>query len=65
MRTRDEIEKTAHALGDERWEIWMECGVHHGSTLPLTESGEHACPNCCTIWTAEGAIQNARTRSTK
>ena len=66
MPTRDEIEKTARVLGDEeRWEIWMQCGVHHWQTLPQTVSGEHYCPNCCTIWTVDGAIKNVPTQPTK
>src|ERR1700681_1137781 len=55
MRTHDEGEKTARVLGDERWDISMQCGVHNWQALPRTESGEHYCPNCCTIWTADGA----------
>jgi hypothetical protein len=48
----------ARSRGDERWDIWMQCGVHKWQTLPRAESGEHYCPNCCTIWTADGAIKN-------
>ena len=62
MRTRDEIERTAHMLGDERWQIWMECGVHNWQALPRIESGEPYWPNCCTIWTADGAIQKVPTK---
>ena len=59
MPTRHEIERAAQVLSDEeRWDIWMLCGVHNWQTLPRTESGEHYCPNCCTIWTADGAIKN-------
>ena len=66
MTTRQEIEKAAHPLSDEeRWDIWMQCGVHNWETLPRTESGEHYCPNCFTIWTAEGAIKNVPTQPTK
>ncbi len=65
MPTRDEIENAAHVLSDEeRWDIWMQCGVHTWQSLPLTESGEHYCPNCCTIWTADGAIKNVPTQPT-
>ena len=65
MRTRHEIEQTAHLLSDEeRWDIWMHCGVHNWQTLPTTDSGEHYCPNCCTIWTADGAIKNVPTQPT-
>jgi hypothetical protein len=55
MTTRLEIESIG---GDDRWGAWMKCGVHSWQTLPRTESGEHYCPHCCTLWTAEGAIQN-------
>ncbi len=65
MPTRQEIEKTAHALSDqERWDIWMQCGIHNWKALPRTITGEHYCPNCCTIWTAEGAIKNMPTQPT-
>ena len=70
MRTRDEIENTARMLGDERWQLWMECGVHNWQALPRIESadwiesGEHYCPNCCTIWTADGSIQDVPTKPT-
>ena len=30
--------------------------------LPRTDSGEHYCPNCCTLWTADGAIKNVPTQ---
>jgi hypothetical protein len=63
MPTRHELEKAARALSDEeRWDIWMHCGVHNWQTLPVTESGEHYCPNCRTIWTADGAIKNVPTQ---
>ncbi len=40
MLTRHEIEEAAHVLSDEeRWDIWMQCGVHHWQALPRTESG--------------------------
>jgi hypothetical protein len=59
MKTRDEVEQAAFDLGEERWAIWIDCGVHDLNTLPLTASGEHYCPDCFTIWTADGTIQNA------
>jgi hypothetical protein len=63
MPTRHEIEKVASALSDqERWDIWMHCGVHNWQSLPCTASGEHYCPNCCTMWTADGAIKNVPTQ---
>jgi hypothetical protein len=58
MATRLEIENESHVLGDDRWRAWMKCGVHNWQTLPQTDSGEHYCPDCCTLWTADGAIQN-------
>jgi hypothetical protein len=58
MTTRLEIEKASHVLGDDRWGAWMKCGVHKWQALPQTDSGEHYCPNCCTIWTPDGAIHN-------
>ena len=54
MSTRFEVEKAAHVLGDDRWNVWMKCGVHNWQALPRTDSGEHYCENCCTIWTADG-----------
>jgi hypothetical protein len=63
MRTRHEIEKTARVLSEkERWDIWTQCGVHTWQALPRIDSGEHHCPNCCTIGTADGAIQNVPTK---
>jgi hypothetical protein len=58
VRTRNEVEKASHVIGDDRWNVWMKCGVHNWQALPQTDSGEHYCPNCCTIWTTDGAIQN-------
>jgi hypothetical protein len=63
MTTRDEIEKAARVLGDDkRWDIWMRCGVHNWQALPTTEAGERYCPNCCAIWTPDGAIKNVPTQ---
>jgi hypothetical protein len=56
--TRDEVEQAGRALGDARWNIWMQCGLHNWRALPRTDSDEHYCPNCYTIWTADGAIHN-------
>jgi hypothetical protein len=60
--TRSEVERLAKQQftdDTERWKIWMNCGVHNCRSLPLTtDSGEHYCPNCCTIWSPDGAIQN-------
>ena len=58
LKTPDEVEKAAHVLGDDRWNVWMKCFVHTWQALPQTDSGEHYWPNCCTMWTADGAIQN-------
>ena len=58
MRTFHEVETAARALGDTRWDKWTKCGVHNWQTLPQTESGEHYCPNCCTIRTHAGTILN-------
>ena len=56
MQTRSEVEKAAHLLGEERWKVWMNCGVHDWRRLPETDSGEHYCPKCWTLWTSDGAI---------
>ena len=56
MKTRSEVEKAAHLLGDERWKIWVNCGIHDWRALPETDSGEHYCPKCWTLWTSDGAI---------
>ena len=50
MTTRNEVEQAGH--------VWMKCGVHNWQALPQTDSGEHYCPNCDTIWTPDGAIHN-------
>jgi hypothetical protein len=62
MRTRYEVEKAAQVLGDDRWKVWMNCGVHNWQALPQTDSGEHFCENCCALWTQDGAIQNVPER---
>jgi hypothetical protein len=63
MRTRHEIETAANSMSaEERWRMFLLCGVHNWQTLPTTETGEHYCPNCCTIWTADGAIKNVPTQ---
>jgi hypothetical protein len=64
MRIRTEIERTASGLADERWQLWMACGVHPWQTLPRTDTGDYYCPNCCTIWTPDGAIRNIPERPT-
>jgi len=56
MKTRSEVEKAAHLLDEERWKVWMNCGVHDWRALPETDSGEHYCPTCWTLWTSDGAI---------
>jgi hypothetical protein len=58
MKTRAEVEKAAHSLGDRRWNVWVNCGVHDWRALPETDSGERYCPNCWTLWTSDGAILN-------
>jgi hypothetical protein len=64
MKTRQDIEQAAQLLGDDRWSVWMKCGVHLWQALPWTQSGERYCPNCFTIWTPNGAIQNAPMKPT-
>ncbi len=56
--TIDEVKKAADALGADRWMIWMKCGLHDWGALPQTDSGEHYCPQCYTLWTADGAIKS-------
>ena len=59
MRTRYEVEKAAHQFStQERWSQWLRCGVHNWRALPKTDSGEHYCTECCTLWTPEGAVIN-------
>jgi hypothetical protein len=58
MTSRLDVEKASHVLGDARWDVWMKCGAHQWQALPQTDSGEHYCPQCYTLWTADGAIQN-------
>jgi hypothetical protein len=65
MPTRQQIENTASGLStEERWRTFLLCGVHSWQALPTTETGEHYCPNCCTLWTPEGAIKNVPTQPT-
>src|SRR5439155_12312313 len=56
MKTRQEVEKAAHLLGDERWKVWMNCGVHDWRTLPETDSGEHYCEKCWTCGLRTGGV---------
>lgn len=49
MRTRCEAEKAAHVLGDDRWNVWMKCGLQKRRALRRTDSSEHYCENCCAI----------------
>jgi hypothetical protein len=59
MRTREEVEKAAQSFQrDERWLKWTVCGQHPVDSLPVTESGERYCENCCTLWTAAGEMLN-------
>ncbi len=63
MATLQEIEKAARMMNDgERWAIWNGCGAHRWTTLRQVVSGERYCPDCCTIWTPDGAIDNAPVR---
>ena len=56
---RADIEKLAQTLsGNERWERLRKCGVHDWQSLPMTDSGEHYCPSCCTLWDSRGQILN-------
>ena len=58
--TRNEVEKAAqglHSSGD-RWRVWQLCGPHNLAILPKTESGEHYCSSCCTLFSPEGATLN-------
>ncbi len=63
--TLDEVKKAADVLGDDRWKIWMKCDVHNWKALPQTDSGEHYCSQCCTLWTPDGAILNIPERPAK
>ena len=57
--TREEIEKLAKQFsGNERYEQWMRCGRHDWRELPLTDSGEHYCSNCCGLWNSKGEMLN-------
>jgi hypothetical protein len=61
MTTRVEVQQASDRLGDVRWSAWMQCGLHNWQALPQTDSGEHYCPNCYTIWSPDGAIHNVPT----
>jgi hypothetical protein len=39
MRSCDDVEKAAQILGDDRWNVWMKCGIHNWHLLPQTASG--------------------------
>ena len=56
--TIDEVKTAADVLGGDRWKIWMKCGLHYWQALPQTDSDEYYCPQCYTLWTADGAIKN-------
>ena len=56
--TIDEVKTAADVLGGDRWKIWMKCGLHDWQALPQTDSDEYYCPQCYTLWTADGAIKN-------
>lgn len=57
--TRQEIEKLAKQFPDgERYEHWLRCPVHDLDALPLTDSGERYCPNCCTLWNSRREMLN-------
>jgi hypothetical protein len=57
--THDEIEQVAQSFHGDRWEYWTSCGSHDWRALPVTESGEHYCIICCTLWDSKGTILNA------
>jgi hypothetical protein len=56
---RAEIESIAQAFSaEERWEKLRTCGAHDWQTLPMTDSREHYCPNCWSLWDSSGQILN-------
>lgn len=59
MMTRAKVEELASNFTGNRWKTWRRCGTHLWHRLPLTESGEHFCPVCFTIWNAKGETLNA------
>ena len=63
MRTRSQIEKAARRLGDDRSAAWLRCFVHHWRDLPVTESGEHYCEKCFTMWTPKDGVLNSPPKS--
>jgi hypothetical protein len=58
MRTRHEVEQAAHMLGENRHAVWLNCGIHNWQALPTTDTGDHYCENCCTLWSSAGAVLN-------
>lgn len=62
-RTRKEIARLAARMTkSDRWKVFLACPEHKSRELPMTSTGEHYCPHCCTLWTAEGRILNAPER---
>jgi hypothetical protein len=59
--TREQVERASRVLSDdERWSKWVACPQHDVPALPVTEdTGDHYCPNCCTLFTPGGAALNA------
>ena len=57
--TREDVENSAKQFpANERYEQWLRCGVHDLTVLPLTDSGERYCPNCCGLWSPQGEMLN-------
>ena len=63
--TIDAVKKAADVLGVDRWKVWIKCGLHDWETLPQTDSDEHYCPQCYTLWTPDGTIKNIPDRLAK
>jgi hypothetical protein len=63
MKTRDEVEKRSQSLGDRRWNVWVNCGVHEMRALPEAESGEHYCPICWTLYKTITPVGSPRVRT--
>jgi hypothetical protein len=58
--TRADVEQAAAVfVANERRRIWELCGTHAWRTLPTTtDTGDHYCPQCCSIFDATGALLN-------
>jgi len=44
MRTRNEVEKAAHVLGDDRWNVWTHICITGFARLTMVEANQGTSP---------------------